>query len=164
MLFKQAPIVKPCVKPVPCELAEHLECLYPKLKNWLVCERELQVAGSSAYIGIGNNTSQLVAQNQPFYLSNNFIDKNIDFQQGSYSIEIKETGVYDLFVTIATNEPLQMTVFVNGVGISTTNFGRDSGAARCYVRQFVALKCGDHVSIINYLSASSTVSTVSSGY
>ena len=52
---------------------------------------------------------------------------------------------------------------MNGVGVSSTNFGRDSGASRCFVRQFIALKCGDVVSVNNFLSASAHVSTVSSG-
>jgi len=163
MLFKQAPIVKPCIKKVPHWLAEKLECVYPKLKNWLVCDRDLAVAGSSAYINLCSSTEQMVAQNAPFYLSTNALERDVDFKQGSYSVEIEQSGVYDIFATVATNQPLQLTVFVNGVGVSTTNFGRDSGASRCYVRQFIALKCGDVVSVNNFLSASSDVHTVSSG-
>ena len=163
MLFKQAPLVKPCIKKVPHELAEKLECLYPKLKNWLVCDRDLQVAGSSAYINLSDNTSQTVSQNSPFYLSTLDLSKEVAFTQGSYEVKIEQSGVYDLFATVATNEPLQLTIFVNGVGISTTNFGRDSGASRCYVRQFVALKRGDCVSVNNFLSASAFNRTVASG-
>ena len=163
MLFKQAPIVKPCIKKVHHELAEKLECIYPKLKNWLVCDRDLQVAGSSAYINLTDNTQQVVAQNKPFYLSVTDLKHEMKFKQGSYEVKVEHSGVYDIFATVATNEPLQLTIFVNGVGISTTNYGRDSGASRCYVRQFVALKRGDCVSVNNFLTASATVQTVSSG-
>lgn len=164
MLFKQAPINKPCIKKVPHEVAEHLECIYPKLKNWLVCDRALQVAGSSAYINLTDSTSQAVAQNNPFYLSIIDLKQEIKFTQGTYEVKIEQSGVYDLFATAATNEPVQLTIFVNGVGVSTTNYGRDSGASRCYVRQIIALKRGDCVSMNNYLSASPTVTTVASGY
>jgi hypothetical protein len=144
-------------------LAKKLECIYPKLKNWLLCDRDLQVAGSSALINLTDNTSQVVAQNQPFYLSNTDLKREIEFRQGSYRVEIEQSGVYDLFATVATNEPVQVTIFVNGCGVSTTNFGRDSGASRCFVRQLIALKRGDHVSMNNYISASATVTTVDSG-
>jgi len=163
MLFKQAPIVKPCIKKVPHCVEKKLKCVYPKFKNWLVCDRDLAVAGSAAYINICDSTKQTVAQNAPFYLSTKALEHDINFVQGSYDVKIEQSGVYDLFATVATNEPLQLTVFVNGVGVSTTNFGRDSGASRCYVRQFIALKCGDVVSVNNFLTASPTINTVSSG-
>jgi len=137
--------------------------VYPKFKNWLVCDRDLAVAGSAAYINICDSTKQTVAQNAPFYLSTKALEHDISFVQGSYDVKIEQSGVYDIFATVATNEPLQLTVFVNGVGVSTTNFGRDSGASRCYVRQFIALKCGDVVSVNNFLTASPTINTVSSG-
>ena len=163
MLYKISPLCKPCIKPVPCHVEKKLECLYPKFKNWLVCDRDLQIAGSSAFANITDNTEQLIAQNQPFYLSTIDHKREVQFRQGSYHVEIDQSGVYDLFATASTNEPVQVTIFVNGVAISTTNFGRDSGASRCYVRQLLALKRGDHVSMNNYLSASATVETVNSG-
>jgi hypothetical protein len=123
----------------------------------------LEIAGSAAYINIANTTSQTVAQQQPFYLSNELLKHEMRFNQGSYELKVEQSGVYDLFATIATNEPLQLTVYVNGVPVSSTNFGRDSGASRCYVRQFIALKRGDCVSVHNFLTASATVTTVSSG-
>lgn len=163
MLFKLAPIVPPCIKPTPCELEKKLNCLYPLFKNYLLCQHELQVAGSSAYIALVNASKQTVTQNQAFYLSIASDVHDVSFLTGSRFLTIQQSGVYDIFAEVATNEPVQIAILVNGVVIPYTTFGRDSGAARCRMRQFIELNKGDQVSVVNNLSASASVTTVSSG-
>ena len=162
-LFKLAPIVPPCLKPVPCELEKKLKCLYPKLKNYLLCQRELQVAGSTAYMALTNASTQVVNQSQPFYFSTASDIHDVSFLPGAKYVTIQQSGVYDVLAEVATNEPVQITIFVNGVAVPSTIFGRDSGAARCRLRQMVRLLKGDQVSVVNNLSASAFVKTVSSG-
>ena len=163
MLYKIAPIVKPCIKPLPCKMEKALECLYPKFKNYLLCQCELAVAGSSAYIDIANSCNQVVAKTQPFYWTTESENKNILYKTGDTTVDVVESGVYDIFVEIAVNEPVQISIAVNGVPVPSTIFGRDSGAARVYLRQFLSLNKGDKVSVINNLSASPDVTTVLSG-
>jgi len=163
IVFKIAPICKPCIKPLPCKMEKALECLYPKFKNYLLCQCELAVAGSSAYIDIANSCNQVVAKTQPFYWTTESENKNMLYKTGDTTVEVVESGVYNIFVEIAVNEPVQISIAVNGVPVPSTIFGRDSGAARVNLRQLLSLNKGDKVSVINNLSASPDVKTVLSG-
>jgi len=161
-VFKIAPICKPVYKEVPHCVAEELECWYEPLKNYLLCKEYLQIAGAKAYFSIVNSLIQTVLPNAPFYWSTPVLkEHHVKFTPGDNFLKIEKTGLYDIFADIATNEPLQIALFVNGVAVPITNFGRDSGSNRCIIRQFVALKCGDVISIRNYLSTSPSVTTVS---
>jgi hypothetical protein len=102
----------------------------------------------------------VVAKTQPFYWTTESEIKNILYKTGDTTLDVVESGVYSLFVEIAVNEPLQISIAVNGVPVPSTIFGRDSGAARVYLRQFLSLNKGDKVSVINNLSASPDVTTV----
>jgi hypothetical protein len=59
-------------------------------------------------------------------------------------------GVYDLFADVAFNEPSQLALFINGTPDLTTVAGRDSGASRLLVRQFVTLCKGDVITVNSY--------------
>lgn len=159
-VFKIANNCKPVRKEVPCHLAKKLNCLYDKFRTYLLYKDELQITGSPSYFSYVNSSLQTVNQNDPFYYATTVLNYCVRYRPGDATITIKEDGVYDLFADIATNEPLQITLFVNGVPNPTTIFGRDSGANRCIIRQFAELRCGDVISINNYLSASVNVTTV----
>ena len=67
-------------------------------------------------------------------------------------MEVKKDGVYDIFADLITNEPSQLTLFINGTPDLTTIFGRDSGANRVLMRQFVKLNKGDVLTVRNWES------------
>jgi hypothetical protein len=79
--------------------------------------------------------------------------------QGSDSIRVEEDGIYDLFADVITNEPAQIAVFVNGTPDLTTVSGRDSGASRTLLRQFIELRRGDLISVRNFESHIGTINT-----
>jgi len=159
-VFKIANICKPVHKEVPRHVAKKLRCLYERFRTYLLYKDELQIAGSPSYLSIINPSIQTVNQNDPFYFATTVEQKNLAYRPGDYQLEIKESGVYDLFADVATNESLQLSIFVNGVLYPNTTFGRDSGANRCLLRQFIELKRCDVVTVRNYLSASPSVTTV----
>ena len=160
-VFKIAPICKPVHKEVPKCVQEAMECWYDKLKTYLLCKEYLQIAGSKAYSSVTDTVVKTVPQNGSFYWSTPVVEYKVAFRPGDTFVKIEKTGLYDIFTDIATNEPLQMCLFVNGVPDISTNFGRDSGGNRCAMRQFVALNKGDIVSVHNYLSTSANVTTIS---
>ena len=160
-IFKVAPVCKPVYKDVPKCVAEELECWYEPLKNYLLCKEYLQIAGCKAHVSIANSFIQTLLPNEPFRWSTPVLKSHhIKYIPGDTFITIEKSGLYDVFADIATNEPLQIALFVNNVAVPITNFGRDSGSNRCVMRQFVALKRGDVISINNYLSTSASVTTV----
>ena len=159
-VFKIAPLVKPSVKPVDCKLAERFECYYEKFKKYLLCKDCLQIDGSGAYISLVSDSIQPVGVNDSFILDTNVHLREIHHVQGTADICIERDGVYDLFVDIATDEPLQFALFVNGNLDPSTIFGRDSGANRCLLRQFVKFNKGDKINVRNYTSSTGTVHTV----
>ena len=163
LLFKIAPLVRPCIKPVPCDLEKALACLYPKLKNYLVRPDGLQIVGSDSYLEMANSTTQSVNQLQPFYWSNVTDKRNVGFVPGDTFLTVTHSGLYNVFAEVATNEPVQIALAVNGVCLPYTIVGRDSGASRCYLREFISLRKGDIVSLYNNKSATPNVTTVSSG-
>ena len=161
-IFRLAPICKPCVKPVPKCVEERLECLYKPLRQYLMSKEYLQIAGSKAYLSLTDSSVQTVPQNGSFYWSTPVIpDYNVHFRPGDSHFVVQKSGVYDVFGDIATNEPMQFCMFINGVAEPNTNFGRDSGGNRCLMRQFVRLKKDDVVSIRNFLSTSISITTIS---
>jgi hypothetical protein len=159
-IFKLAPICKPVYKPVPKCVEEALECLYKPLRQYLLCKDYLQIDGSKAYFSLTDSLVQTVPQNASFYWATPTVpDRNIKFIPGETTITVQYSGLYDVFGDIATNEPVQFCLFVNGVAEPSSNFGRDSGGNRCMMRQFVYLKKGDVLSVRNFLSTSVSVTT-----
>lgn len=152
-VFKIANVCKPVHKKVPCHVEKKLKCLYEKFRTYLLYKDELQINGSCAYLSVVNPSVQTVVQNDPFYFSTIVEQRHLDYRPGDYQLTIKESGLYDVFVDIATNESLQMAIFVNGIVQPITIFGRDSGANRCILRQFITLHRDDVVTVRNYLSA-----------
>ena len=151
-VFKIAPLSKWVHTPVNCKVEEHYKCYYEKFRNYLLSKWKLQIAGSPAYLSVSSDITQTLALNDSLHFSNKLINRNIEFIPGSTNVLIRQDGVYDLFADLSADEPTQITVFVNGVADLSTTFGRDSGAARTLLRQFLSLKKGDIVSVRNYSS------------
>jgi hypothetical protein len=164
-VFKLAPVSKPnvncCIKPNKY----HDRC-YKYFLKYLMSDKTLQLKGSPAYLSIGSTNYQLIPVNNAIHWNNELKKQNVQFAQGNTNITIMEDGVYDVFADVITDEPSQLTLFVNGNADLTTISGRDSGGNRCLMRQFVALHKGDSLEIRNYLSNIGSIgtSTTSGGF
>lgn len=159
-IFKIAPLVKPTIKPVDCKLAKRFECYYKRFKTYLLCKEYLMIAGSSCYLSTISSSLQTVGPDQVFYWPTNVLKRDMGHVQGKDIVTIERSGVYDVFGDIATDEPLQYALFVNGTVVPNTIFGRDSGANRCLMRQFVRLNKGDIIQVKNHRSYANPVNTV----
>jgi hypothetical protein len=151
-VFKCAPLCKYVSKPCEIECGEYYKCSYEKFKNYLLCNDKLQVAGSGAYGSYTSATHQTIPIDAPFDWNNNVINYNLVHQPGTTDVIIERDGVYDIFADIITDEPAQITLFVNNTPDLSTVFGRDSGATRCLMRQFVKLNKGDVLTVRNWES------------
>jgi hypothetical protein len=158
-IFKIAPLVKPQVKPVDCKLEKHFHCYYDMFKKYLLSKQYLQLEGSNSYGSFSSSSHQALTASQTFYWSNNNLLNNMWHTQGSTEIMIKKSGVYDVFGDVLTDEPMQYTLFVNGTPDLSTVSGRDSGASRCLMRQFVKLDKGDILTVKNYESNNNIINT-----
>jgi hypothetical protein len=158
-VFKCAPLCKYVSKPCEIDCGEYYKCSYEKFKNYLLCNDKLQIAGSGAYGSYTSATHQTVHVGTAFDWNNNVINYNLMHQPGTQDVIIERDGVYDMFADIITDEPAQLTIFINNTPDLSTVFGRDSGATRCLIRQFVKLNKGDVVSVRNYESSSGTLNT-----
>jgi len=156
-VFKIAPLNK--IQILPCEMNQyHLKC-FEQFKCYLLTNKCLQLEGSDVYFSLSSTHHQHLNTNDSFdYAINNAIE-NVGHLQGTPEIIIKKDGIYDIFADILTNEPAQITMFVNGVPDMTTVSGRDSGGNRCILRQFVKLFKGDVITIRNYQSHATALTT-----
>ena len=146
-IFKIAPIVKPCVQKVDCEIEKHYECHYEQYVNYLLCKEYLQIAGSQAYISMAGSVPESLISGQTFNWGINQQIHDIWHKQGTAQATIQYAGIYDIFGDVLANQPQQLTMFVNDVPNQSTIFGRDSGAGRTLQRQFVKLCKGDKISV-----------------
>jgi translation initiation factor IF-1 len=151
-LFKLANLVKPVLKPVDYHISEHFECYYQLLVEFLLYKNKLQIAGSKSYLSTVSSSSQLVAIGDEFSWSTNSVQHNLKHTQGHKYAIVENTGLYDLFADIITDEPVQISLYVNGIPETSTIFGRDSGSSRCLMRQFVKLNKGDILTVRNWES------------
>jgi hypothetical protein len=157
-VFKIAPlstfVIDPCFK--PCE--QH-DKYFEKFKHFLMANKCLQLNGSSAYFTINSSNRQKLPVNDSVHWNMIGTLNNVEFRQSNNSLTIVKDGIYDLFVDVITAEPVQLTLFINGQPDLSTVSGRDSGSARCIMRQFVKLKKGDVLEVKNYESHAGTVNT-----
>jgi hypothetical protein len=158
-LFKIAPLSKPKIEPVECDLVKHFECYYELFRDYLLYQKCLQITGSPAYLSVSTGTPQNVLIGESFNWSTEIIKHETLYEQGKNNIVIKQTGIYDVFVDISTDQSLQMAVFINNLPYDKAIFGRDSGASRTLLRQFILLKAGDVLSIRNYESHIGAIDT-----
>jgi len=136
----------------------HNKC-FEQFKCYLLNNKSLQLEGSDVYFSLCSDHHQHLLTGESFDYAINNVIKNVYHSQGTPELIIKKDGIYDIFTDILTNEPAQITMFVNGVPDMTTVSGRDSGGNRCILRQFVKLYKGDVVTIRNYQSHATSLTT-----
>ena len=78
---------------------------------------------------------------------------------GKPELRVCKNGIYVVELDIQTVQPAQFSIFVNGVPVPSTTTGNDSGAAQLSLRQILALKKGDSVTVVNHTSFMGTVTT-----
>jgi len=157
-IFKLAPLNKP-VEP-ECKFENYEKC-YLKFRNYLLKQQCLLLNGCPTFSSCMSDTPQAIPLNSPIYWDYINLQKEVLHRQGTTSYKIIRPGVYNVVADILTNEPVQFSMYVNGVIDDTTTSGRNSGSARCIMKQFVKLKCGDVVTFVNHDSYSGTVNTSS---
>ncbi len=158
-VFKLAPLEKAQPIPVDCKVSKHYECYYSYFRDYLLYHHFLQIAGPKSYFSITTSVPQELILGDTVHWAVEAYKQNVGFTQGDNFITIKQNGVYDIFADVITDEPSQITLFINNIPEYSTTFGRDSGASRCLVRQFLTLKCGDKISVANWDSHSGTIHT-----
>ena len=156
-VFKIAPLCKPCMP--PCKLNDHYKKCYEKFRNFLLTNKCLQIAGSPAYLSSITSHSQTISVSNSFSFEINSIQKDIIHTQATSEFIIEKDGIYDIFADIITQQPCQITLFINGNPDLNTVSGKDSGASRTIMRQFLKLYKGDCITVRNYDSHSGDIST-----
>ena len=152
-VFKVAPLTMPMIDPARwCKV--NTECWnYKAFRQYLLLKKYLQIDGAQAYFSVSTATPQEVQIGEPFdFAFNQIVPYRAHHQQGTPQITIHRDGIYDIFADVISNQPAQLTVFVNNVPDVNTTFGRYSAGNRCYVRQFMKLRCGDVLTLRNYES------------
>lgn len=161
-VFKIAPLCKPNMP--HCKLNDYHKKCYEKFRNYLLTNKCLQVTGSPAYLSTLSSHAQMVSVNQAFNFEIDAVKKDIHHTQATTEIIIEKDGIYDIFADVITQQSCQITLFVNGTPDLNTVFGRDSGASRTIMRQFIKLCKGDCITVRNYDSHVQTItSTNNSG-
>jgi hypothetical protein len=136
----------------------HVKC-YEQFKSFLLSKKCLQLYGSSAYSSVTNSHHENIPVGDSIEWAHNILYRNVWHIQGYPNFRVEEDGVYDIFGDIITDQPSQLTIFVNGTPDLTTVSGRDSGAGRCLMRQFIELHRGDMITVRNFESYSGEIST-----
>jgi hypothetical protein len=149
---------KGCCPPVGKLNKYHAKC-YDQFKSFLLTKKYLQLTGSQAYESTTNAHHETLPIGAAIDWANTILQRNVWHVQGSDSFRIEEDGIYDIFADIVTNEPPQFTLFINGTPDLTTVAGRDSGAGRLLMRQFIELRRGDVINIRNFEAHNGTVNT-----
>jgi hypothetical protein len=147
-VFKIAPLCKPMMP--QCKLNDYHKKCYEKFRNFLLSNKCLQITGSPAYLSTVSTHAQYIPVNQAFSFEVNALQKDICHTQATTEIIIEKDGIYDIFADVITQQSCQITLFVNGTPDLNTVSGRDSGASRTIMRQFIKLCKGDCVTVRNY--------------
>jgi len=156
-VFKVAPLCKP--KYEHCKLNDYHKKCYEQYRNFLLHNKCLQVTGSPSYFNYATTTTQTLLSNDAIDWELITLQKQIDHRQATDHLVIQRDGIYDIFADLITAEPSQVTLFINGTPDLNTTCGRDSGANRTILRQFIKLCKGDIITIRNYESLTASIST-----
>lgn len=178
-LWKMGPLVKnldcltlykPDNKCCPDKDEDDYKCpdywkyLYESYKRFLKHEQRehedrLLIAGSDAYASIYSRNSIIIPVETAVVFALNGSLLNMKHITGTSDLRVCKSGIYVIEFDIQTAEPAQFTVFVNGCAIPSTTTGNDSGSAQLSLRQILALKKGDCVTVVNHTSFMGTVTT-----
>lgn len=152
----------PCVpKPEGCECDDHnikFEKLYDMFIHYIDNDPRFSIHGISAYCSVFNQCDQVVHPDQAitFALNGNLI-KRVYHQQGSDEVHIHKDGIYKIMYSDTSDQPIQVSVTVNGNILPGGIGGTNDGACQISVRQLLALHDGDIIKVINHTSTSGQI-------
>lgn len=156
LIFKIAPLWTPAPQEPDFKNCYYVN-LFNKFRNYLLSNDDLNLKGSVAFISAVSDTPQTLELNKNMDFNITSLQKDVDFVQGNTSFTIKKSGIYDLSIDLLTNEPHQITQFVNDVADLTTVSGRNSGGSRGMIKQFSKYNAGD---VLNYRNYKSSIGTL----
>jgi hypothetical protein len=134
------------------------------MKNRLVEDKELMVAGSDAYQNSVNNITDIIPVNHVIPYTIEIVDYNIDYIKLGSPFFVRKSGVYIIFFVISTDTASQFTIFVNGEVQPSTCVGSNAGAGQIVNRCMLKLQENDNILVRNYISTSASVlSTIGAG-
>ena len=166
-----ASLVMRKLAPLPCKIEkreeedecfdEHLhkkwEERFEMLKDRMLDDPQLMVAGSDAYGSVYVTAQQSVAVNAPVLFDSHDLLHNISHVLNSGNVTIGKDGVYCLTFLVGTTNTAQFTVFVNGNAVLSTTAGTNKGANELILSDTLLLKKNDVVSIVNFTSGNGTI-------
>ena len=135
------------------------EEIYKYYKYRLLTDNDLMVSGSNAYLNNYNNSGSNIQLTQSANISNTSIKYNIDYPYVGAPFYVRESGVYIVFFVISTDQPSQFCFYVNGMELSLTRCGNNTGAGQLVLRNMLQLKKNDCVVIRNSMSTMSSVTS-----
>ncbi len=156
LIYKIAPLTKPSMD--ECKMS-HCEKYYEKFKQYLLHNHCLQLTGASTNSSVSSDNTQNLVLNDSLVWSYTHLQHNVMHTQGMPTFTIHEDGEYFLLADALFNESSQLTLFVNNMPDASTISGRDSGGGRLLIRQILSLKKGDVLSLVNYSSYATSLST-----
>ena len=132
--------------------------IYKYYKYRLLEDEQLMVAGSNAYVGARNTVIDTYAQQSALFFDVTAIKYNVDIvDNNKYVFYVRESGTYQLFFSINTDQAGQFSVFVNGVSQNLTRSGNNAGAGQLLITVLLKLQKNDNVVIRNDESSTSTI-------
>jgi len=129
------------------------------MKNRLVADDDLMVAGSDAYVNYTNNVSDILPVNHILDFNQPEINYKIDYIKLGSPFFVRESGVYIVFTVVSIDTAAQFTYFVNGNVVPFTAIGSNAGAGQIVSRHMLKLKKNDNVIVRNYITTSASLET-----
>ena len=143
----------PCDKWVYCE-PEKVRCF----KEWLLCNKRLQIEGSSL-ISVRSTTPQNLVTYAPTVWETDILERNLILEQGKIEIHVCKDGEYVIESHVISSQPDQFVIYLNGKPIQLSTTGQDSGSAALNLHYILALCKGDCLTFNNGQSLVSPVIT-----
>jgi len=123
-------------------------------RDFLIKRKNIEIAGSDCYGETFRTDEQNVPIGSPILFTINGNLHNVEHKTGTSEIKILKDGIFKVAMDAEVLQPAQFAVFVNGVVNDSTISGTESGSEQVSIRQLLALRKGDVLTVINWKSAS----------
>lgn len=159
------------VGPIPCKpnkddckdrhehCSEKFEKIYNAFIHFLYINPKISIKGINAYGAALNQNHQMVQVDKAikFALNSDLKQLCVYHKTGDDEFHIFKDGVYKVFYTDSSDQPIQVAFTVNGNLLSGGIAGVNTGAGAVSLRKFISLHCGDVVKVINHISTAGTI-------
>lgn len=165
VLVKVAPY-----NPTPCSdfdekcLSHRKKCLFKKLMDKMLCDKELMLTGFSTHASFWTTTSQTVdVESDVLWNTSGNVNNVVWDPSNSSNVVINEDGVYKLFFYANVDTAGQFAFTVNNVPQVFTIQGTNKGSTPLSVRVLLNLYKGDVITVRNHTSAGPVSFTQNTG-